>query len=484
MMRKITLSILLSVFASMLVCASVAIGQNTNSGDIRGTVTDSSGAVVPGVTVELRNINTGVTKTFITNDVGLYDTVSTPPGNYNITFTKHGFKQLTLGPVVLQVAVITENAVLQVGAITQKVTVSVTGAPLLQTENGQQGTIMVASDIEKLPQLGAGITGNDWANFNIYLPGSEGTTQGRNSMSRGAWDAGDAASINGNLPNFDNFLQDGASTILPASYNNDDEIMETVSEVQVNTSSFSAEYGMGGVVFNQISKSGTNTFHGSAYTYFQNNALNAAGYFNNQAPLLKTNALDPTGPEIPNPAHAVPYLHYDEWGGSIGGPIIKDKLFFYFDRDQIFDYSANSNFVTVPTVAEEHGDFAGMYPIYDPLSTTGSGATLSRTQFPNNTIPASRFDPVSSKIMASQYGWPTAPQGVGTCAAAPFQNECTNNLFLSATVPDPVIRYFGRLDYNLSAKNRISYSISQKNNPADDNGLFTCPLDCGSGTVN
>jgi hypothetical protein len=99
----------------------------------------------------------------------------------------------------------------------------------------------------------------------------------RLARSLGGW-AGDAASVNGNLPNFANFPQDGASTILPASYNNDDEIFETIAEVQVNTSSFSAEYGMGGVVFNQISKSGTNTWHGSAYEYLQNNGLNAAGH--------------------------------------------------------------------------------------------------------------------------------------------------------------------------------------------------------------
>ncbi|MGH9437858.1 MAG: carboxypeptidase regulatory-like domain-containing protein, partial [Terriglobia bacterium] len=482
-MQKISRIISVGVIFGTLMFAAAAMAQNTNTGEIRGTVTDPSGAVVPGVTVKVTNINTGISKTFITNDAGLYDTVSTPPGNYNITFTKPGFKQFSVGPVVLQVAIITENAALQVGAVTQKVNVTASGAPLLQTETGQQGTVMVASDIEKLPQLGAGITGNDWANFNIYLPGASGTTQGRNSLGGGAWNAGDAVSINGNLPNFDNFLQDGASTILPASYNNDDEIFETISEVQVNTSSFSAEYGMGGVVFNQISKSGTNSWHGSAYEYLQNDALNAAGYFNNQQPVMKINPLDPTGPEILNTAHQVPYLRYDEWGGSVGGPIIKNKLFFYFDRDKITNNSAASGFVTVPTAAEEAGDFTGMYPIYDPLTTTGKGATLSRAQFANNMIPSTRFDPVSSKIMGSNYGWPTAPRGVGTCAPAPYQNECTKNLFLSHTNPAPVTRYFGRLDYDLSAKNRISYSISEKQNPGVDNGLFACPLGCGSGLV-
>lgn len=464
-----------------LAFASAAIAQNTNSGDIRGTVTDSSGAVVPDVTVVVHNVNTGDSHTYVTNGAGLYDTVSTLPGNYNITFTKPGFKQLTLGPVELQVAIITENAVLQVGAVTQEVTVTAHGAPLLQTETGEQGHVMEGNAIEELPQLGAGITGNDWANFNVYLPGAGGTTAGRNSMGRGAWDAGDAASINGNLPNFSNFLQDGASTILPASYNNDDAIFDTISEVKINTSSFSAQYGMGGVVFNQITKGGTNQWHGSAYENLQNDALNAAGYFNNQAPLLKVNPLNPTGPQIPNPAHAVSRTRYNQWGGSIGGPIKKDKLFFFFDRDKIDNNSTASGFVTLPTAAEMRGDFTGMYPVYDPLTTTGSGATLKRTQFANNII--TRIDPVSAAIMASKYAWPTAPQGVGTCSPAPFQNECTNNAFLSQAGSAPVTRYFGRVDYNMSDKNRLTWSLTQKNNPATNNGLLPCPVDCGSGAV-
>jgi hypothetical protein len=482
-------------FCLLLCAAKPALSQNRNTGEIRGTVTDTSGAILPGVTVTLSDIDTGETKEFVTNHDGIYDTVSTPPGRYSITFLAKGFKKLVIGPITLEVTVITESASLEVGAVNQEVRVT-EEAPLLETETGQQGAIMDSKTITELPQSGGGITGADWASFNIYLPGAGGTTNGRVSQAGGAWNAGDAVSINGNLPNFDNFLQDGASTILPASYNNDDEILETISEVQITTSSFSAQYGMGGVVFNQISKSGTNGVHGSAYEYFSNNFLNANGYFNNQAPPSITNPLNPTGPEIPNPAHQVPYLRYDQFGGSIGGPIIKNKFFFFFDIDRIVNNSASNGFVTVPTAAMMQGDFTGMYPIYDPLTTTGSGATLTRASFASecggaNVIPngtncggaPSRFDPVSAAIMASKYGWPTAPQGVGTCAAAPYQNECTNNLYLAHINPAPVHRYFGRLDYNLSEKNRLTFSISQKDNPGVDNGLFNCPLDCGSGDV-
>src|SRR5277367_2431376 len=390
-----------------------AFSQSRNTGEIRGTVS-AAGAVVPGVTVTLTNKDTGETKIFVTNQDGIYDTVSTPAGNYNISFTAKGFKKLVRGPITLQVDVITEDAALEVGAVTETVTVSAEGVPILQTETGQQGAIMDFKSISQLPQSGGGITGADWAAFNIYLAGASGATQGRTSQAGGAWNAGDAASINGNLPNFGNFLQDGATTTLPASYNNDDEIFETVQEVQINTSSFSAQYGMGGVMFNQISKSGTNGWHGSGYEFFSQNFLNANSYFNNQAPKLITNPLNPSGPEIPNPASQVPYLRYHQFGGSVGGPIIKNKFFFYFDIDRIVNNSASNGYVTVPTAAMEAGDFTGMYPIYDPLTTTGSGPTLARVPFSSecgglNMIPngtncggaPSRMDAVSNAIMTS-----------------------------------------------------------------------------------
>jgi len=479
-------------FCLLLFVAGPAFSQSRNTGEIRGTVS-AAAAVVPGATVTLTNIDTGETKTFLTNQDGIYDTVSTPAGNYTISFSAKGFKKLVKGPIPVQVDVITENASLEVGAVTETITVEAGGAPLVETETGQQGHIMDSKTMTELPQSGGGITGADWASFNIYLPGAGGTTNGRVSQAGGAWNAGDAVSINGNLPNFGNFLQDGASTLLPASYNNDDEIFETVQEVQVNTSSFSAQYGMGGVMFNQISKGGTNSWHGSGYEFFSQNFLNANNYFSSAAPKTITT---PTGSQIPNPAAQVPYLRYDQFGASVGGPIIKNKFFFFFDIDRIVNNSASNGFVSVPTAAMLQGDFTGMQPIYDPLTTTGSGPTLARASFASecgglNMIPdgtncggaPSRMDPVAAAIIASKYGWPTAPQGVGTCTNPLYPNECTNNLYLAHINPAPVHRYFGRLDYNLSQNNRINFSISQKDNPGVDNGLFACPLNCGAGDV-
>ena len=333
----------------LLSMAGLAFSQSRNTGEIRGTVM-ASGAVVPSAAVTLTNIDTGETQNFVTNQDGIYDTVSTPPGNYNISFSAPGFKKLTRGPIGLQVDVITEDASLDVGAVTETVTVEGT-APILETETSKMGAVLDAKTVGVLPQIGAGITGNDWANFNILLPGAVGTASGAGGgEGSGNYNAGDAVSINGNLPNYANYLQDGAVVQLPVSNNVDNLLFEAVQEVQITTSSFSSEYGIGGAVFNQISKSGTNSFHGSGYEFWQNNILNARPYFKTIQNGVVT-------------AQQAPYLRYDQYGGSIGGPIIKDKFFFYFVTDKIYNKGASSvKTSTVPTLAERKRRFLRCRP--------------------------------------------------------------------------------------------------------------------------
>jgi hypothetical protein len=464
------------------VCMVVpAFSQSRNTGEIRGTVT-AGGAVVQGATVTLTNVDTGETKDFVTNDNGIYDTVSTPAGNYTITFTAKGFKKTVLGPVVLQVDVITENASLDVGAITETINVEAGGVPLLETETAQLGSVLEAKAIGELPQIGAGITGNDWANFNIFLPGASSSPTQPSSEGSGAYNAGDAISINGNLPNYANYLQDGGVVQLPVSNNVDNTLFEAVQEVQVTTSSFSAEYGIGGAVFNQITKSGTNGFHGSAYEFFQNDVLNAAPHF-----------------DVNGTPQKAALLRYDEWGGSIGGPILKNKLFFYFVRDRIHNNgAAPATSGTTPTLAErgmgtlhpDAYDFTGLPTIYDPATTVcgGNPVVCTRTSFATentgdlagvNAIPiagaptGTKVDPVALKIL-NYYPLPNT--------GAP--GALTSNYTTVLPTPNPNLRYFGRLDYDMSSKNRLSFSISQKDNPGVNKyGPFACPLSCFSGDI-
>ncbi|MGI8990932.1 MAG: carboxypeptidase regulatory-like domain-containing protein, partial [Bryobacteraceae bacterium] len=229
--------------------AHFSLAQNTNSGDIRGTVTDSTGAVIPGASVSILDTDTGVSKELVTNNDGIYDAVSILPGKYRITFSKEGFGKLVRDGIDLRVGVITIDGTLNVGAASQEVNISAE-APLLKTETGEQSTSLQTESMMQLPNVG-----ENWANFTKLLPGAQGS--------------GTGISVNGNLPYYSSFLADGGNTTLPHSANVDVSTFEIVSEVQINTSTFSAQYGVGGVVFNQISKGGTNQFHGSAYDYIQ-----------------------------------------------------------------------------------------------------------------------------------------------------------------------------------------------------------------------
>jgi hypothetical protein len=237
---------------SLAVClalstASMALAQNTNSGEIRGTVTDPTGAVLPGAAVAILNVDTGSTREVTANQDGIYDAVSLLPGTYKLTFSAKGFNDLVRDGITLQVQTLTLNAQLSVGTAQQQV--EVTGeAPLLKTETAEQSTTLDAKTLINLPNVG-----QDWGNYTKTLPGAAGS--------------GTGVAVNGNLPFYANFLADGASTTLPHSANTDTSILETMSELQIQTSTYSAQYGIGGAAFNQISKSGSNDFHGALYEY-------------------------------------------------------------------------------------------------------------------------------------------------------------------------------------------------------------------------
>jgi hypothetical protein len=251
------------------------------------------------------------------------------------------------------------------------------------------------------------------------------------------------ASINGTLP-YASILADGATTTLPQSQNSDVTVLETTAEVKISSSAFSAQYGIGGIVYNQITKSGTNSFHGAGYEYFQNNALNAAPYnFGTKTP--------------------VHVLHYNNFGIAVGGPIIKNKLFFYFDYDKtINNGGANTAFNTVPTPALQSGDFTapGLPTLYDPTSQTVQATgnhTYSGSQYPGgaltvrcpcvirqsfadeyhqgNKIPANLIDPVAKQIQSHFPGANITPSLVSSGVGQ-------NNFVSSIPNTNPFTKFF------------------------------------------
>jgi hypothetical protein len=455
---------MLWVAALVLVFGSGAcFAQSTNSGDIRGTVTDPTGALIPGVTVTVLNVDTGVSKDYPTNQDGLYDTSSIVTGSYQLTFSKEGFELLVRGPISLEVGFTTVNAQLLVGSTKQQVTVT-TDVALLQTETSEQSTTLDSKSMSQLPQVT-----QDWENFMILLPGASGTVGGN----QGSSNPGQDVAINGNLP-YSNILADGASTTLSHSQNANPAVFETVSELQVNTNNFSAQYGVGGVIFNQISKGGTSRFHGSAYDYLQNDALTAHSDFT-------------TG--------AIPFLRYNNFGFSVGGPILKKKMFFYFDYDQIVDHGNSTATNSVPTTAVLAGDFTGMQNIYDPTTQT-MGLDAKNNPYPirksfasefgnGNAIPSAMFDAVASKFQLF-YPTPTNHISGGAFVAGTVgsEGEVQNNFYDSQQQSAPYRKFFGRLDYDVTPNNRITMSDTQSDTPQIyPSNVSACPVGCQSGDV-
>lgn len=404
---------MLGLSAAILCLASLGLAQSTNSGDIRGTVTDPTGAVVPEAKVTVLNLDTGVSREFTTNAAGLYDTVSILPGTYRITFSKVGFSTLVRDGVTLQVgAPLTVDGQLTVGAAQQEVEVNA-AALLLKTETAEQSTNFLSETMTELPNVS-----RNWTNMTKMLPGVTGT--------------GTTLSVNGAMPYYANFQADGASTTLPHSANVDTSNFEAIAEVQIETSTFSAQYGTGAVVYNQISKNGTNQWHGSAYEFVQNNAFNARNFF----------------------SPSVPIARFNNFGGSVAGPIRKDRAFFYFNTEKIINNSLSYQYYTYPTADMLAGNFSN--PIFGTIYDPTSLANGSRTPFPGNQIPTSRLDPLA---LAVQKYFPAQPcQGTRTISWNPNLRRDHDEIlwerrlqFLGSESPHGVVQERAQSEHNHQA---------------------------------
>ncbi len=419
----------LSVFT-----ACFAWGQATNSSEVTGSVTDPSGAVVPGVTITVRDIDKNTERTFTTNDSGVYDTGPlVPTDHYLLIFKKEGFTTLQRGPLTLSTGVLGMNVQLNLGQSTQQVVVQTEAAPLLETTTAEISQTVPQETLKVLPQTG-GIP--DWQAFLTFLPGTRGNGTNNNSPNMGG------VSVNGSMP-FSNALLDGASTSSPMSNNViNTPIFDSVAEVKMSDSAFSAQYGGGGVVYNQISKGGTNNWHGTAFDYFKNTALNATPFGFNGI------------------AYKTPQ-HFNDFGGTIGGPVIKNKIFFLFAVENTINHTTPAvSFITVPTAAVRSGNFAGMNTIYDPTSQTVDPVTnvVTRQPFPGNQIPAGMLDSVA-KAIQSYYPAPNL-------AGQVVNGIATNNYNYLAPGNSPKRKYFGRFDADVTSKNRITGSAAWNDGPS------------------
>jgi len=353
---------------------------------MRGTVSDSSGAVIPHVRVTLTDTGTNISQKTVSNDHGLYVFTALPASNYRMLIEAPGFGSVVKPGIVLAVNQQTTLNVTLVPAGTST-NVTVESVPvLLDSDNATLGTDIGEKYLTQVPLenrdpfglafLAAGVTESAGSGINDSYPA------GTNFVSNGQRNATAEIRLDGALTTAPEQGEGGTSNIYYQA------TVEALQEVKVQNNSFSAEYGNnGGTVIDEVMKSGTNSLHGSAYEFNQNSILDARDYFN-------------TGPK---PGHS-----QNQFGASIGGPIAKNKTFFFADLETVISSNPVNIVATVPTAAQIGGDFSQamtydqngnpvLNQIFDPLQI--DPVAYTRPAYANNVIPSSEIDPVGQAIL-------------------------------------------------------------------------------------
>jgi hypothetical protein len=460
-----------------LICALAAFAQG-DRGTITGTVTDPTGAVVPNANIQVTNSDTAAQYKIGSSSTGNYTLANLPAGNYVLTVDAPGFKKFDRPNLVVQVAeTIRVDAILEVGSSSETVTVS-TEAPLLKTESGEISHQVDYTDADLLPLFttnGAGTSsmGNirDPLSVLNILPGAQ---QVSDTILR----------ING-LPSSSQTIMvegmDATNGLWREVNQSTQQGADAVQEVSVQTSNFAAEYGgAGGGYLNYTMKSGTNQYHGSAYDYFVNSALNAGLPFSancNQENDCATNT---------NSGHIKNAIKRNDYGFTLGGPVRipklyngKDRTFFFFNFEQFRQSTVTNNGIaTMPTSAYTQGNFAsaesfGPFPIpglngispigqiFDQNSRSTVNGKITESPFPGNVVPISRMDPVALYLQ-SVFPAPNVSGGglINNYAIPAYGN------FLHTTIPSI------KVDQILSSKMKLSgyFSATIENSP-NSNGF-------------
>jgi hypothetical protein len=440
-----------------LLFTATAFGQ-TFYGSLVGTVTDASGSAVPDAVVTAVNVGTSDRRTMRSDEAGNYQFVNLVPGQYRIEVEKSGFRRFTREPIPVEVqSAVRIDVPMQVGDVSQTVEVTAQ-TPLLQTENASLGHVVESRRVLEAPLNGRNVFGLVALVPGVVPGGQSGTTPtGTNPFAWGNYQIG-----GGQANQSASFIDGGP---INASYVNLTALVPTqdaIQEFRVQTNNLGPEFGrFAGGVINLTTKSGTNSFHGSAYEFFRNRELNANTFFNNRAGVER------------------PAFSQNQYGVNVGGPVIRDKTFFFYGWEGFRLRQGASYTYTVPTDAMRAGDFSSIAAIYDPLTTCGrfgnaacardaSGSEIiTRQQFPNNTIPDNRIDP-AAKVFMNYWG---RANTAGT----------VNNYTANASVGGNNDQHNARVDHTFSDNNRafLRYTYwTNLNLPIDPYKTKTCVDRC------
>lgn len=412
--------------------ASLAWSQSI-TGSVTGIVRDASGSVVTGSDVRLENLGTGTVNQTKTNEAGNFRFLLLPPGTYRIEAGATGFKSFRRDNIVVEAdRSLGIPITLEVGSVTETVEVR-GGTPLLDPNTSAIGSVINTRSVSDLPLNGR----NPLGLINL-IPTVRGIGYFGGAVVS-TWRMGQVT-IGGGTPLGNGFLIDGISNEKMTDYSAMSFLSaDATQEVRVETNAMAAEYGRtnGGIV-SVISKSGTNQFHGDVFEYLRNDKFNANEFFANKN------------------GQARPTLKANQFGGAVGGPLRKDKLFFFASYEGFRQRQASQETITAPTALQRTGDFSktfaqngSLITIYDPLTTRpdpNRPGGYIRDPFPGNIIPANRINPIALNVL-KYYPTPNLP-GLPVTDA--------QNLFLQAGIPINKDDWGIRLDYNLTSTRRLS----------------------------
>ena len=458
------------LFSILVFCFCGSLGtyvaaQGSYRAQLRGTVSDASGAVVHNATVTITDTGTNISSVAHTDDKGEYFFTGLRPSTYSVKAELKGFRTTERTGVVLAVdQEASLNFTLTPAGVSESVIVTTT-APLLDTDNATLGTDITHEYMNEIPLMGRDYFGLTFLAAGVTEAAGSGTgdnyPEGTNFTSNGQRNATAEIRLDGALISAPEQGEGGNSNVYY------EPLVDSVQEFKVQNNSFSAEFGNnGGTVVNMVLKGGTNAFHGTGWYFLQRPQMDARDFFNPKYFL---------GDSTPNPK---PDSKRDQGGFSLGGPIVKNKTFFFVDFEKVRSLSAQSGVVTVPTMAERQGDFSGLSNnIYDPnVNCTGDPTNIVRPQvgfdcnnnpIPGespNVIPAGEIDPIGLAVL--------------NLYPKPSNSNEFNNYNYTTLANGPDYQFDIKLDHQINDKNRISgrYSREWSN--------YTTPLTLGDGFDN
>jgi hypothetical protein len=427
-----------------------AAGQEFRA-TIAGTVKDSSGAAIPGVTITVVETRTGTKSETVSDTAGQYVVPFLAPGDYEIHALLQGFKEFSRKAVHLASGDhLVVDAVLEVGDVAESVSVTA-DAPLINTANSSTGQTITTKQVEDLPLNGRNPMMLAQLAIGVIATGTPSLVHPFDNGAAAAW------SIGGTPAQTSEILLDGSPN---ATWDNRlaySPPQDSVQELRVKAFDADAAYGhTGSGTINKIMKTGTNAFHGSAYEFTQPSVLGANTLFNNRAGLG-------------NPATKL-----NQYGLTAGGPVViprtfdgHNRLFWFFAFERLKDSQPNTNFTTVPTDAERQGDFSALskispsYQIYNPFTGVLNGTTVMRQPFANNVIPQELLNPIALAYLK----YYPLPNVAGRSDG--FQNYGN-----TSTTDDDYSNELGRFDYNVSSRSRIAFNVRHNNQFQTKNNYF------------